>query len=152
LVRVVLLMAASLLVVPGASAEQKFPSGTVRIIAPYVPGGAVDIVARPLADLLSQRWGVPVIVENRPGAATVVGTGVVASAAPDGHTLLITATPFLVNPSLLPSLPYDSLHDFAGVSTVVSQPVALVVNPSIKANTLKQFVTDAKAEDTPLAF
>jgi len=137
---------------PDASAQQKFPNGTVRIVAPYVPGGAVDIVARPLADLLSQRWGTAVIVENRAGAATVVGTSVVASAPPDGLTLLLTATPFLVNPTFVPSLPYDSLRDFAGVSMVVEQPVALVANSTVKADTLKQFVADAKRDDATLAY
>lgn len=133
-------------------AQQKFPAGPVRIIAPYVPGGAVDIVARPLADLLSQRWGSPVVVENRAGGATVVGTSVVAAAPADGHTLLLTATPFVVNPTLLPSLPYDSLRDFAGVSMVVEQPLALVANPSVPANTLKELVAHAKKSDPPLAF
>src|SRR5437868_8475393 len=117
------------------SLAQKFPAGPVRIVAPYVPGGAVDIVARPLADLLSQRWGSPVVVENRAGGATVVGTSIVATSPADGHTLLLTATPFLVNPTLLPSLPYDTLRDFAGVSMVVEQPLALVAHPSVPANT-----------------
>src|SRR5215213_8696733 len=75
-----------------AVAQQKFPNGTVRIVAPYVPGGAVDIAARALADLLAERWGSPVIVENRTGAATAIGTNAVATATPDGHTLLLTAT------------------------------------------------------------
>src|SRR4051812_40892799 len=131
----------------GAVAQQKFPNGTVRIVAPYVPGGAVDIAARALADLLAERWGSAVIVENRTGAATSIGTNAVAAASPDGHTLLLTATPFLVNPTLQPNLPYDTLRDFAGVSMVVEQPVALVVNPSVPANTLKQFVADAKKND-----
>jgi tripartite-type tricarboxylate transporter receptor subunit TctC len=137
----------------GTSAlAQKFPAGPVRIVAPYVPGGAVDIVARPLADLLSQRWGSPVVVENRAGGATVVGTSVVASAPADGHTLLLTATPFLVNPTLLPSLPYDSLRDFAGVSMVVEQPLALVAHPSVPAKTLKELVAYAGKSEQPLAY
>lgn len=133
-------------------AQQKFPSGPVRIVAPYVPGGAVDIVARPLADLLSQRWGSPVVVENRAGGATVVGTSFVASAPADGHTLLLTATPFLVNPTLLPSLPYDTLRDFAGVSMVVEQPLALVAHPSVPAKTLKELVAYASKSEQPLAY
>jgi tripartite-type tricarboxylate transporter receptor subunit TctC len=136
----------------GAIAQDKFPKGTVRIVAPYVPGGAVDIAARALADLLAERWGSAVIVENRTGAATSIGTNAVATALPDGHTLLLTATPFLVNPTLQPNLPYDTLRDFAGVSMVVEQPVALVAHPSVLANTLKQFVADAKKNDQALAF
>lgn len=133
-------------------AQQKFPAGPVKIVAPYVPGGAVDIVARPLADLLSQKWGSPVVVENRAGGATVVGTSLVATAPADGHTLLLTATPFLVNPTLLPSLPYDTLRDFAGISMVVEQPLALVANPSVPANTLKELVAYARTSDQPLAY
>jgi len=136
----------------GAVAQEKFPKGTTRIVAPYVPGGAVDIAARALADLLADRWGSAVIVENRTGAATSIGTNAVATAIPDGHTLLLTATPFLVNPTLQPNLPYDTLRDFAGVSMVVEQPVALVAHPSVRANTLKQFVADAKKNDQALAY
>jgi len=135
-----------------AVAQQKFPNGTVRIVAPYVPGGAVDIAARTLADLLAERWGSPVIVENRTGAATAIGTNAVATATADGHTLLLTATPFLVNPTLQPTLPYDTLRDFAGISMVVEQPVALVAHPSVRANTLRDLVADAKKNDQTLAY
>src|SRR4051794_7179399 len=135
-----------------AVAQQKFPNGTVRIVAPYVAGGAVDIAARALADLLAERWGSAVIVENRTGAATAIGTGAVATAAADGHTLLLTATPFLVNPTLQPNLPYDTLRDFAGISMVVEQPVALVAHPSVPANTLRELVDYAKKNDQTLAY
>jgi len=135
-----------------AVAQQKFPNGTVRIVAPYVPGGAVDIAARTLADLLAERWGSPVIVENRTGAATAIGTNAVATATADGHTLLLTATPFLVNPTLQPTLPYDTLRDFAGIRMVVEQPVALVAHPSVRANTLRDLVADAKKNDQTLAY
>jgi len=135
-----------------AVAQQKFPNGTVRIVAPYVAGGAVDIAARALADLLAERWGSAVIVENRTGAATAIGTGAVATAVADGHTLLLTATPFLVNPTLQPNLPYDTLRDFAGISMVVEQPVALVAHPSVRANTLPELVAEAKKNDQTLAY
>src|SRR3954463_1150745 len=136
----------------GAVAQEKFPKGTTRIVAPYVPGGAVDIAARALADLLADRWGSAVIVENRTGAATAIGTGAVATAVADGHTLLLTATPFLVNPTLQPNLPYDTLRDFAGISMVVEQPVALVAHPSVPANTLRELVDYAKKNDQTLAY
>ena len=96
----------------------------------YCGAGAGRSVGRAL--------GLAVIVENRTGAATSIGTNAVATAIPDGHTLLLTATPFLVNPTLQPNLPYDTLRDFAGVSMVVEQPVALVAHPSVPANTLKR--------------
>jgi tripartite-type tricarboxylate transporter receptor subunit TctC len=135
-----------------AGAQQKFPSGVVRIVAPYVPGGAVDIAARALADLLAERWGSAVVVENRTGAATTIGTAAVATAVPDGHTLLLTATPFLVNPTLQPKLPYDTLRDFTGIGAVVEQPVALVAHPSVQPNTLRDLVADMKKNDRTLAY
>src|SRR5262245_27196191 len=147
---VLLMMAAVAFAGSAAHAQQKFPSGTVRIIVPYVPGGVVDIAARTLGEFLSERWGSPVVVENRTGGATIVGTSAVATAAPDGHTLLLTATPFLVNATLQPKLPYDTLRDFAGVGMVVEQPVALVAHPSIAANTLSELVADMKQNDRTL--
>jgi tripartite-type tricarboxylate transporter receptor subunit TctC len=137
---------------PEAGAQTKYPNGTVKIVAPYVPGGVADTAARVLAELLEARWKSPVIVENRAGAATVIGTNAVATATPDGHTLLLTATPFLVNPTLQPNLPFDTLRDFAGISMVVEQPVALVAHPSVSANTLQELVADAKARDLTLNF
>ena len=131
---------------------QKFPTSTVRIVAPYVAGGAVDIAARALADLLADRWRSAVVVENRTGAATVIGTNSVATATADGHTLLLTATPFLVNPTFQPNLPYDSIRDFAGISMVVEQPVALVAHPSVVGNTLPEVVAHAKKNDLTLAY
>src|ERR1044071_1934810 len=133
-------------------AQPKFPSGTVRIIVPYVPGGVVDIAARTLGEFLSERWGSPVVVENRTGGATIVGTSAVATAAPDGQTMLLTATPFLVNPTLQPNLPYDTLRDFAGVGMVVEQPVALVAHPSVGANRLSELVADMKHNDQTLHY
>jgi tripartite-type tricarboxylate transporter receptor subunit TctC len=135
-----------------AQTQQKFPSGTVRIVVPYVPGGVVDITARTLGDFLSERWGTPVVVENRTGAATIVGTTAVATAAPDGQTLLLTATPFLVNATLQPTLPYDTLRDFAGVGMVVEQPVAVVANPSVGANMLAELVANMKQNDRTLHY
>jgi tripartite-type tricarboxylate transporter receptor subunit TctC len=135
-----------------ANAQQKFPTGIVRIVVPYVPGGVVDIAARALGEFLSERWSTPVVIENRTGAATMIGTNAVATAAADGHTLLLTATPFLVNPTLQPNLPYDTLRDLAGVGMVVEQPVALVAHPSVRPNTLREFVADSKSNDRTLNY
>ncbi|MBX9847338.1 MAG: tripartite tricarboxylate transporter substrate binding protein [Xanthobacteraceae bacterium] len=147
-----LVIAAVAATATAAQAQQKFPSGAVRIIVPYVPGGGVDIAARTLGEFLSERWGSPVVVENRTGGATIVGISAVATAAPDGQTLLLTATPLLVNPTLQPNLPYDTLRDFAGVGMVVEQPVALVAHPSVGANKLSELVADMKQNDRTLHY
>jgi tripartite-type tricarboxylate transporter receptor subunit TctC len=133
-------------------AQVTYPTGVVKIIVPYVPGGAADVSARILREFLAERWGQSIVVENRPGGATVTATTMVASAPPDGLTMLLTTTPFLVNPTLQGKLPYDTLRDFAGVSMVVAQSVALVVHPSVKANTVAEFVAEAKRRTEPFNF
>ena len=123
---ITLALVGALLVGPAAQAQSDFPSRPVRIIVPYVPGGVVDVTASTLRDFLAERWKQTVVVENRPGGATVTGSNVVATAPPDGHTLLIAANPFLVKPTLQPNLPYDTLRDFTGVSLLVAQSVAML--------------------------
>jgi tripartite-type tricarboxylate transporter receptor subunit TctC len=135
-----------------ASAQSDFPNRPVRIVVPYAPGGVVDIAARSLRDLLAERWNQSIVVENRPGAATVSGTNMVATSPPDGHTMLLVATPFLVNPSLQPNLPYDTLRDLTGVSMVVAQSVALLAHPSVAANNLRELVDEAKRRPEPFAY
>lgn len=116
-----------LLGVPAALA-QGYPSRPIRIVVAYAPGGANDLVARPLAQKLNEIWGVPVLVDNRPGGNTMVGTEHVAKSAPDGYTLLLTPPAFTINASLVPRLPYDALRDFAPLSLLNINPQVLVVN------------------------
>jgi tripartite-type tricarboxylate transporter receptor subunit TctC len=106
-----------------------WPSQTVKIVVPYAPGGTTDIAARVLAPELSKMWSQPVVVENRAGAATQIGTDAVAKSK-DNHTLLLTAAPFAVNQSLFARLPYDSFKDFLPITLVVRSGVILVTNPS----------------------
>lgn len=124
---------------------QGFPSRAIRIVVAYAPGGANDLVARPLAQKLSEGWGVPVLVDNRPGGNTIVGTDHVAKSPPDGHTLLLTPPAFTINASLVPKLPYDALRDFAPLSLLNINPQVIVVNPSVPARTVAQLVALAKA-------
>ena len=105
------------LLIPHASA-QIYPSRAVRMVVAYAAGGSNDIVARALAQKLTEMWSQPVVIDNRPGAGTVIGTEAVAKAAPDGYTLLITPPAFVINPGLVPKLPYDSLRDFAPITLI----------------------------------
>src|SRR5687768_9194199 len=116
---------------PQAAHPQTFPNRPLRIVAPSAAASAADTVARTIAPLLSERLGQPVIVDTRPGAATILGTEVVAKAPPDGHTLLIGLPALTINPSIYKTLPYDGLRDFTGVTQAVIQPNVLVVHPSL---------------------
>src|SRR5262245_45012468 len=122
---------------PAVARAQDYPAGTVRILVPFAAGGPTDVVARILAELLSARWGgKSVIVENRPGAGTIVMTQAVAKAQADGLTLGMATNSLLINPAIGMKLPYDTFRDIAGVSMVATQPVALVANKQFPANTL----------------
>lgn len=144
--RILALLTLSLGIVFGASA-QTYPSKPVRIIVPYPPGGGVDGIARPLADQLSKRWGQPVLVENKAGAATIIGAEQVARAAPDGYTLLLTSESTITsNPHIYPTLPYDPLKDLAPVTQLIVLPQMVVAHPSVSANSLQELVALAKAQ------
>ncbi len=110
-----------------ALAQRPFPTRSVTLVVPYAPGGATDIVARLLAPFMQEGLGQGVVVENRSGAATQIGTELVARAVPDGHTLLLTAAPLAINVGLFPRLPYDPVRDFAPITMVMTNPQVLVV-------------------------
>jgi tripartite-type tricarboxylate transporter receptor subunit TctC len=118
---------------------------TIRIVVPYAPGGAADIVARLLADQAGRTGGPTMVVENRPGAGGAVGTETVARAAPDGTTLLVVSTPFLID-ALLRKLNYDPLHSFAPICNLVSAPTIIVVNSASPYRTLAEFLDDARTK------
>jgi tripartite-type tricarboxylate transporter receptor subunit TctC len=135
-----------------AWAQADFPSAPVRILVPFPAGGPADVIMRILADRLSLRWTKPVIVENRPGAATIVATTALANSQPDGH-MLGDATQFhVINPALNRNLPFDAARDFAGVSMVVLQSIVLVAHPTFPANTLAELITLAKSSPGQLDF
>jgi tripartite-type tricarboxylate transporter receptor subunit TctC len=128
-----------------AVGAEPWPARVVRLVVPQAPGGATDVFARKLGQMLSERWGQPVIVENRAGVAGVLGTEFVAKAAPDGYTLLVTyAGSQAVNPSLYPHLPFDSVKDFAPVATIASTPFFFIANPKLPAKSLQEFVALAR--------
>ncbi len=110
-----------------APAQDAFPSRPVHLLVPFPPGGAVDIVARTLADELSKRWGQPIVVENRPGAGGTIAAAVAAKAAPDGYTIILVASGHAIVSYLYPSLPYDPVRDFTPLSLVGSSPNMMLV-------------------------
>lgn len=149
-----LLFVISALVCAAAPAQApSFPSGdTVRIVAPFAPGGTGDTLSRILAERLTTTWRVPVVVENKPGGSAVVATQTVAQAPGDGHTLLVSASNFTINPHLLSRLPYDTARDFAPVALLATNPHILIVNPSVPAKNLKEFTAWAKARKGAATF
>ena len=131
---------------------QDYPSRPVRVIVPFAPGGGTDILVRILAPRLSASLGQQVVVENRPGASSIIGTGEVVRSAPDGYTLLAVDTSFTVNPSLQAKMPYDSLKDLTPVIHLAAAPVILVIHPSVPAKSVKELVALARAKPGGLAY
>jgi tripartite-type tricarboxylate transporter receptor subunit TctC len=147
------LLAAPLALPCLARAQEGFPQRQVRIVVPYTAGGGLDALARALAERLQAAWRQPVVVENRPGGATVVGTDAVAKAAPDGHTLLITTDNSITsNPFVIRSLPHDPMRDLAPVSHLVDVHQMIVVHPSVGVATLPALVAAARARPGALNF
>jgi len=109
---------------------QAYPTRAVRVIVPFAPGGGTDFIARVVTQKLGESWGQPLVVENRPGGTTIVGAELVARAAPDGYTLLVTPVPFSIVPSLA-RLPYDPLKDFEHIALFNTAPLVFIVNPSV---------------------
>jgi tripartite-type tricarboxylate transporter receptor subunit TctC len=129
----------------GGAAAQKLSGRAITIIVPYTPGTGPDIVARTIGEELQQRWNQPVIIDNKPGASGNIGTHLAARAAPDGHTLLITASPFTQNLSLFKNVPYDPVKSFAPVIQAAVGSIALAVHPSVAATSTQEFVDYVKA-------
>ena len=131
---------------PGIASAETFPSRTVRIIVPYLPGGSADTLARILAEELGKQWKQPVIVENRPGGGTVVGATTAANSKPDGYTLYIASTSHTITPALYKSLPYDPVKSFEPVSMIANSPILLLVNPASGIKSLAELTQLAKTK------
>lgn len=119
----------------------------VKIIAPFAPGGTGDALSRLLAERLGIMWGVPIIVENRQGGSAIVATQALVNAPADGHTLLVSASNFTINPALFSKLPYDSTKDFAPLTLLAANPHVLIVNPSVPAKNLQAFIAWARTKN-----
>jgi len=135
-----------------AYAQQSYPVRPVRLVVPSSPGGGTDITARIIAPRLGEFLGQQVVVENRPGAGTMIGGEVVARAAPDGYTLLMGISTLAINPAMYRKVPYDALRDFAPISQVVSLPNILVVHPSLPVKTVKELIAFARARPGQINF
>jgi tripartite-type tricarboxylate transporter receptor subunit TctC len=137
----------------GQVIAQEFPSKSIRLVAPIAASGMTDIVARQMAQKLQERLGVPVVVDNKPGAGGNIGVEAVVRAAPDGYTLLLAFPgPIVVNPSLYKNLTYDPVRDLAPVSLLTSYPLLLAVNAQVPAQTLAEFIALAKQKTGSLSY
>ena len=124
----------------------------IRLVAPFAPGGSTDILARMVAQKLTEAWGQQVNVDNRAGGGSVIGTDLVAKSAPDGYTLVMTSTSTATAPSLMKKLPYDTLRDLAPVIQLVSTPNVLVVHPSMPVRSVRELIDLARAKPDQIAF
>lgn len=140
------------LILGRAMAATTFPSRPMRIVVPFTPGASTDQIARLLAQRLGETWNRTVLVENRPGGATQIGTDLVAKAPPDGHTMLLAGFAFGVNPSLIPKPPYDALRDFAPVVLCAATPNLLVVGADQPIRTVAELLAASRSSAEGLAF
>ena len=142
-----------LLMCSAALAQQAYPTRPIRLIVPYPPGGPNDIIGRTINDRLGKRLGQQVVIDNRGGAATVIGADIAAHSPADGYTLLMaTITTLAVNPALKAKLPYHPERDFAPVSMLAAQPYLLVVHPAVSANSVSQLIAYAKTQPDKLSY
>src|SRR5262245_8645701 len=149
LVRIVALV---LSVVGGSGLAQDYPGRPIRIVVGFSAGSTTDILARTVGQKMNKAWGQPVLVDNRPSAGGIVAAGTVASAAPDGYTLLVVSAGHAATAAMFAKLPYDTLKDFAGVSRIANVPSILVVSPMLGVKSVKELVGLAKSKPGQLNF
>ncbi len=147
---IVTLLGALAFAPPGAA--QKYPDHPIKLVVPYAPGGSVDILGRLLAQKMSESMGQQIVVENRGGGGSTIGTGLVAKAPPDGYTILLADIAFGANPALMSKLPYDSHKDFQPVALLAVLPSILVVDPALGVNSVKELVALAKSKPGKLNY
>jgi tripartite-type tricarboxylate transporter receptor subunit TctC len=133
-------------------AADTYPVRPVRLIVPYAPGGNADLVGRIVAEGLTSRLGAQFVVDNRPGASSIIGTALAAKAPPDGYTILLVASTFAVNPTLVAKLPYDTLRDLIPISLVAETPQVLLASPAVPVQSLKDLIALAKAKPGTLNY
>lgn len=150
---VVSFLASLIMVFAHATWAQDYPIKPIRMLVPFAPGGNTDILARAVGRRMSDNWGRPVVIDNRPGGAGFIATEIVQKATPDGHTVLVGSTGELsVNPSLFRKLPYDVERDFAPVSLGSISPILVVAHPSFPPQTIKELIALAKAKPRTLSY
>jgi tripartite-type tricarboxylate transporter receptor subunit TctC len=136
----------------GTAQSQTFPSRPLRIVAPFPPGGTADITSRVLAVHMAKGLGQSVVVENRPGGSTIIGTEHVARSPADGHTLLVVFPSFIINPALRRGMSFDPLKDFKAVGQTMSVPMAIALHPSVPAKTLEELIALARARPGQISY
>src|SRR5213595_1123062 len=136
----------------GAAQAQDYPNRPVRIIVPFAPGGSADVYARFLATKLQESWGQSFVIDNRPGAGSIIGTDAVAKSAPDGYTLLLMSNAHTVNESLIPNKPFQLLRDFAPIAPINSADLVLVAKAALPANNIGELIRLAKAKPGELTY
>ena len=144
--RTILLCLGLLVSTAGIAIAQTFPAKPIRVIVAYPPGGSTDIIARILGQKLTDRFGQTMLVDNRAGAAGMIGAAIAAQATADGYTLILSDTPFVVNPSVFAKVPYDPVKDFTPIVMVAQSPLMLVVNAAVPAQTVQELIRLAKAQ------
>jgi tripartite-type tricarboxylate transporter receptor subunit TctC len=140
------------LLLAGSAGAQSYPSKAIRLVAPFPPGGSIDVVGRLLAAKLSESLGQQIVVDNRSGASGIIGTEVVMNSPPDGYTLLINTIPFVTNQFLMPRVPYDALRDFVQISLVASAPSFVTVHPSVPVRSIQELIALAKSKPGQLNY
>ena len=133
------------LLIAGPACAQTYPVKPIRMIVPFAPGGNTDIIARVFTPKMAENLGQQIVVENRGGAGSVIGTEIVARAAPDGYMLLVVSAAHTINPAMIRKLPYDSVRDFTPIALIADVPTAFVVHPSLPAKTVQEFIAIARA-------
>ena len=137
---------------PAAVGAQAYPAKPVRLMVPFVPGGNTDIIARVVAPEMSKALGQQLVIENRGGGGSTIGTEVVAKSPPDGYTLLLVSAAHVINPAMIKKLPYDSIRDFAPISVVADVPTAFAIHPTLPVKNVKEFIALAKARPGQLNY
>jgi tripartite-type tricarboxylate transporter receptor subunit TctC len=146
------LLALACLAAAGPAPAQTRVTRPIRLIVPYVPGGATDTLSRFVAPFIGEEFGQQVVIDNRAGASSSIGTGIVARAAPDGHTIGMIDAAFLINPSLFARMPYDALKDFTPLALVATAPLVLMLHPALPAKSVKALVALARSQPGKLNF
>ena len=146
-----MILGAACLITQGVAA-QSYPNKPIRVIVQYPAGGNADVVTRLVTAQMSQKLGQPIVVDNKPGASTIIGTEMLAKAAPDGYTLGMITDSLAINPLLFAKLPYDSGKDFEMISLMVAVPLVLLAHPSLNAKTVQELVAFARARQGRLNY
>ena len=143
---------ASLALALPVAAQSRYPDRPVRVVVPFSSGGGTEVIGRPLVQSMADMLGQSLIIDNKPGAGTVIGSDLVAKSPPDGHTILMTTNALAINASLMPKLPYDTLRDFAGITQIAAAPMLLTTHPALPARNVRELIALAKAKPGELSF